>query len=217
MTRINVCPVQELTRDSFLELFNNFGGRVLTIANYIGTSKHVVYNLMKKFNIKAVNKPGMRFNISPLHSHPLYKRADNTYRKMKSRCYNPKNKDYQYYGGRGICVSQDWLDSKERFIEDCLTLDNAFKKEFTMDRIDNNGNYELKNIRFVKHKEQCNNRRSNRLYTINGETLTIAGWCDRYNLSWTFVRDRLNLGFTIEQALTLPKNKRHKDNKNDKN
>lgn len=178
--------------------YNNY--YVATTAKYLGIGRTKLMGLIKKHGIDLPKRSGVPRKWA---NHDTS--VTNVYYKLRARCNNQNNKDYRYYGGRGIKMCPEWVDNRDAFEEYCKTLPNAFKAGYSIDRIDNNRNYEPGNIRFVKHKAQCNNRRSNRLYTFNGETKTIAQWADEHNLKWEFVRDRLKLGWTIEEALTIPK------------
>lgn len=82
------------------------------------------------------------------------------------RCSNPKTKEYQYYGGRGIRVCDEWNNDFEAFATWALNNDfqeNAKRGDCTIDRIDVNGNYEPSNCRWVSQKVQCNNKRNNKV------------------------------------------------------
>lgn len=93
---------------------------------------------------------------------------------LKVRCNNKKDANYHNYGGRGISVCDEWNDSYEPFQK--WALANGYKKGLDLDRINNNGNYEPSNCRFVTRTINSNNRRSNHLLYAFGEKKTIKDW-----------------------------------------
>lgn len=132
-----------------------------------------------------------------LSKSPHYPR----WRNMIDRCENPECKSYKRYGARGISVCERWHDV-EKFISD---LPDGFKDGMQLDRIDNNGNYEPGNVRWVTPKKNCSNRCSTKLITYNGETKTSKEWSIQLGGSHWLVRQRIeNFGWSIEKAITTP-------------
>ena len=79
---------------------------------------------------------------------------------MRTRCYNSKDKAYKRYGARGITICAEWLSSFEIFQD--WALKNGYKNSLSIDRINNDGNYEPSNCRWATAKEQANNRSTNK-------------------------------------------------------
>lgn len=122
------------------------------------------------------------------------------YSKMKSRCNNPNISNYNRYGGRGISVCQEWLDDFMAFYE--WSIKNGYSDDLSIDRINNDGNYEPCNCRWVTIKEQANNRSTSRYIDVNGQMFTVAQFSEIYNIkSQIFITRRLDKGFNYKQIL----------------
>ncbi len=123
------------------------------------------------------------------------------WRAMLNRCSKPNNTHYEYYGGRGIIVCERW-HTFENFIVD---MGFAPSPKHSLDRFPNNdGNYELGNVRWATRKEQMRNMRTNRFITYEGVTLCLIEWAERTGLKSTRIRQRLLAGWEIGRALTQP-------------
>ncbi|GAK09592.1 hypothetical protein [Geomicrobium sp. JCM 19038] len=133
-----------------------------------------------------------------LFDQNLYKR----WQGMKTRCYNSKTSQYKDYGGRGIIICDEWLNDFKSFYR--WAIDNGYKENLQIDRIDNDGNYEPSNCRWVTLKQNSNKRRSSHYVTIDNETKTIADWCLIYKISNNVVRVRISRGWNEEKAITTP-------------
>jgi len=119
---------------------------------------------------------------------------------MRNRCNNPNCPRYDDYGGRGIKVCDRWRLYRN-FYADMGDKPN----EMTLDRIDNNGNYELNNCKWSTIKEQMNNKRNNRLFDIDGHTKTLAQWTEISGLKKSTVSQRFYAyNWSIIEALNTP-------------
>lgn len=110
------------------------------------------------------------------------------YNNMKNRCYNKKHRDYKYYGGRGIAICDEWLNDFQAFYD--WAIDNDYKENLTIDRLDVNGDYEPSNCRWATPKQQANNQRSNTYLTYNGKTQTLAQWANELGMKYACLYSR---------------------------
>lgn len=112
---------------------------------------------------------------------------------MKGRCYDPNDKSFPDYGGRGIYVCERWLEKPfgfRHFLED---MGKKPGPQYSIDRIDNDGPYSPDNCRWATATEQANNRRTRRdtqLYTYNGKTKTLKEWSVATGIPWSRLRCR---------------------------
>lgn len=120
---------------------------------------------------------------------------------MRSRCELSTHPAYPRYGGRGIQVCARW-GVFENFLAD---MGRRPSSEHSIDRIDNDRGYEPGNCRWATSTEQARNRRSNRQLTIEGVTMSMASWGDRSGVSARIIRDRLNAGWDLEEAVFTPR------------
>lgn len=141
--------------------------------------------------------------LNKAHGHRSEK-IYNIWSRMKQRCINPKAPNYSNYGGRGIIVCQRWISSFEMFYEDVSKLAHFGEKGYSLNRIDNDGNYEPGNVEWSTQTEQANNRRTNHLISYNGETHTIAEWAKVKQIKKNTLLQRIYRGWPIEKALETP-------------
>jgi hypothetical protein len=117
---------------------------------------------------------------------------------MKTRCLCTTAKDYKYYGGRGISVCGRWLKF-ECFIEDMGPRPSS---RHTLERKDNNGNYEPGNCEWATRDAQMTNTRHNRFLTYGGETRTLSDWARLIGIAVSSLHGRLKKGWPLDRALT---------------
>lgn len=118
---------------------------------------------------------------------------------MRARCNNPKNTRFKTYGARGIKVCPRWEEDFLNFLSD---VGRRPTPDHSIDRIDNNGNYEPGNVKWSTRKEQCRNRSTSRLITFAGETKTLADWAEQTGLGMKLLHNRLSNGWSVRRALT---------------
>lgn len=117
---------------------------------------------------------------------------------MIQRCENPNHPGFADYGGRGITVCERWRESFESFSADMGARPSAAHE---IDRINNDGNYELGNCRWVTRDRQSRNKRNNRWITFNGETLCAKDWARKVGVNYVTLLRRIKSGWAVDKAL----------------
>lgn len=118
---------------------------------------------------------------------------------MIQRCLNPNNDAYYRYGGAGIAICDRWL-SFPNFAAD---MGPRPGREYSIERINNSGNYEPSNCRWATVKEQSNNRKSNRVIAHDGLVLTVSQWAERLGMQGQTIAKRIDIwNWPIERALS---------------
>lgn len=131
------------------------------------------------------------------------------FRDMHRRCENSQRPSYKRYGGRGITVCDEW--NKENgfcnFYDWSMT--NGYADELTIDRIDNDKGYSPDNCRWVDYVTQANNTSWNKHIEYNNETHTMAEWGRIRSLRPSTIKNRLNHGWSVSEALGFDEHVTH--------
>lgn len=124
-----------------------------------------------------------------------------SWQSMKRRCEDPRTAGFDRYGGRGIIVCDRWRNSFEAFFAD---IGKRPTISHSLDRIDNDGNYEPGNCRWSTKKEQSRNTRTNRILSYHGKLMRLVELCELSGKSQSTIINRLNRGLTVEDAIDRP-------------
>ena len=119
---------------------------------------------------------------------------------MKDRCYRKSNKHYHRYGGRGITICQEWQNDFQAFYD--WAMANGYSDKLTIDRINNDGNYESDNCRWITNALQQSNKNNCQLLNYNGKTQTLSEWARELGINRGTLWSRINtLHWEVEKAL----------------
>lgn len=122
-----------------------------------GTEKEILAQNVKNGSAKSCGCISNELKARANYRHGLHKtRIYQTYTDMKQRCLNPNNSRFHRYGGRGIAICAEWLDSFTNFYE--WAMENGYTDKLTIERVDNDGNYCPDNCKWATMAEQLKNR-----------------------------------------------------------
>ena len=151
---------------------------------------------------------------SSVHGHAQNGHRSPTYyswQAMRERCLNPHHKNFNRYGGRGICVCSRW-NCFLSFLHDM----GERPEGKTLDRIDNDGNYCPENCRWATLNKQMKNRSTTRFLTFHGVTKTILEWGNILNMHPDTIKSRIRRGWDVNKTLTMPVDTRGRKRKKEK-
>jgi len=167
------------------------GNQIITITAKLISGNTKSCGCLRDEKIKLLNQ------IHGMSNTRLYQ----IWKNMKQRCYNNNNPRYKDYGSRGIKICEEWLNNFKLFQE--WSISNGYNEYLTIDRKNNDGNYEPNNCRWVDWLIQANNKNTNHYIYYNNQTHTIAEWSRIFNVSYRVILKRLAMGKPTEK-LFLP-------------
>lgn len=124
----------------------------------------------------------------------------NAWARMKQRCYDPKTPGFERYGGRGVKMCERWQNFENFFAD----MGEKPTPEHSIDRIDNDGDYEPSNCRWATCQQQQRNRRDNIVVTHDGKTQCVSAWAEEYGICHHVLGMRLRRGWDMIRALSQP-------------
>jgi len=164
-----------------------------------GTIRDVPLSRLRFGSSQSCGCINIEIHTERLTSHNMcYTPEYKTWESMKRRCTMPSQDRFKNYGGRGITVCDRWFNSFENFFEDM----GIKPDRYSIERIDNDGNYEPSNCKWIPLNEQQSNTTQNHLLTFQGITKTLSKWAKDVGLKQPTLRRRLKNGWSIERALT---------------
>jgi hypothetical protein len=162
------------------------------------STRHLVTGQVKScgcYKSKSAKERGTKHGMSETS---LYK----TWLSMRGRCHRPTEQSYKDYGGRGISVCDEWRNDFQAF---AAYVGVKPSQLHSLDRIDNNGNYEPGNVKWSTRVEQATNRRSSTAVEFNGQVKTLTEWSELTGINRYTISERIrSMGWSTEKALTTP-------------
>lgn len=134
-------------------------------------------------------------------------KAYNAWSAMRGRCNNPNNPNFHHYGGRGIKICERW----ERFENFLADMSEPPSTKHSIDRMNNDGNYEPSNCRWATQKQQSRNKRLTTFVEYQGQQRPLSEWCEMLGIPFTRTDSRLARGWAVSDAFEKPYRKRTVD------
>jgi len=171
-----------------------------------GTVKEVLYRYLKNGRSTSCRCYANELLVKMSTKHGCVSGGNKTpeyicWLQMIGRCHRTKHKMFNYYGGRGISVCDRWK-LKGGFINFLKDMGVRPSINHSIDRLDNNGNYNKENCRWATKSQQSNNTRRNRVIIIDGERMTALDISKKFEINYSTVISRLNSGWSWEEVIS---------------
>ena len=171
-----------------------------------GNIRNISRNALVTGNTKSCGCLNLeKIKLPKTHGETAGHTVTPTYRawlNAKQRCNNPKNAEWHIYGEKGIKMCPEWEQSYEKFLAD---VGRKPGREYSIERIRSNGDYEPGNVKWATAAEQSRNTSQTRLIEYNGKTQCLTDWATELGFNARTLGSRLNVGgWSVEKAFTTP-------------
>lgn len=156
----------------------------------------------KAEKLAQMNRNNKKYEDSDSQTHSIYNGLYRSWTAMCHLCLSENDEHYEYYGGRGIKITDEWLEYSNF---KTWALDNGWSSGLTIDRMDSNGNYEPNNCRWVNMDIQHNNTSRNKMLEYRGKTQSLADWSRELGIDYDVTKARLALGMSVSEAFERKK------------
>lgn len=182
-------------KELLYELYITKDMTISEMTKSLKTGNHTLGRELKKHNLVQIKRD--------LNRTIKDKRVYKIWQGMKTRCYNINDSGYKHYGGRGIEMCKEWRESFQSFYN--WSMNNGYKSNLTIDRVDFNGNYEPINCRWAGYDTQNNNKRDNIVIKYKGKDYSVEDISNMTGVNSSTIRSRLASGWSFEKIVETPK------------
>lgn len=166
--------------------------------NYCGFPTIMSYTALKSKDTKTCG-------CLKYHHNKVFTRLYNIRGSMIRRCYNKSATEYHKYGGRGITICNEWLNKENGFMNFYKwAMDNGYRDDLSIDRINNDGNYCPENCRWADVKVQSNNRSTCVYIKYKNYIFNVGQWSEITRIHRSTILNRFDRGWNVDDALRTP-------------